>query len=279
MVVLVAGAFGQLGQALQFISKNYQGVQFHFASSSEVDITNKQILFAAFNTLKPDFCINAAAYTAVDEAENNPQIAALINVEGAKNLAEICKEFHTTLIHISTDFVFDGNNQTPYSENDFTNPQSVYGSTKRAGEIAIQSVLTEHFIIRTSWLFSQFGNNFMKTMLRLSSERKFVNVVNDQIGTPTNASDLADALVKIILSESKAYGIYHFSNEGQASWFDFATEIFKLHAIRTQINPIATAFFPTAAKRPSYSVLDKSKIKAEFGVVIRNWQEALVVVA
>ena len=275
MVVLVTGASGQLGQALQFIAENYKEIRFHFASSSEVDVTNKEDLSKAFESLTPDFCINAAAYTAVDKAESAPEKAISINVNGAKNLAETCKEFHAVLIHISTDFVFDGSKKTPYQETDDTHPQSVYGSTKRAGEMAIESVLKEHFIIRTSWLYSQFGNNFMKTMLRLSKERDSISVVNDQIGTPTNAVDLAEVLVKIILSESKAYGIYHFSNEGEASWFDFAKEIFRIGEIKIDLNAIGTSEFPTPAKRPQYSVLDKSKIKKTFGISVRNWQESL----
>ena len=275
MVVLVTGASGQLGQALQFIAGNYKEIQFHFASSSEVDVTNKENLSNAFESLRPNFCINAAAYTAVDKAESEPEKAQLLNVDATKNLAEICKEFQTTLIHISTDFVFDGNKNTPYQETDDTNPQSVYGSTKRAGEMAIESVLKEHFIIRTSWLYSQFGNNFMKTMLLLSKERDSISVVNDQIGTPTNAVDLAEVLVRILLSESKAYGVYHFSNEGEASWFDFAQEIFKVNAVDIRVNPIPTTSFPTPAKRPTYSVLDKSKLKAEFGIAIQSWQDAL----
>ncbi len=276
MVVLVTGASGQLGQALQFIAGNYKGIRFHFASSSEVDVTNKENLSKAFESLKPHFCINAAAYTAVDKAESESEKATSINVDGAKNLAEICKEFQAVLIHISTDFVFEGSKKTPYQETDDTHPQSVYGSTKRAGEMAIESVLKEYFIIRTSWLYSQFGNNFMKTMLRLSKERDSISVVNDQIGTPTNAVDLAEVLVKILLSESKAYGIYHFSNEGEASWFDFAKEIFRINAVTTQVNPIPTTAFPTPAKRPEYSVLDKSKLKTEFGIAIQSWQDALV---
>jgi len=275
MVVLVTGASGQLGQALQFIAGNHKIIRFHFATSSEVDITDKKKLSEVFESVKPDFCINAAAYTAVDKAESEPDKATSINVDGVRNLAEICKTFHTTLIHISTDFVFDGSKNRPYLENDPTNPQSIYGITKRAGETAIESVLKEHFIIRTSWLYSQFGNNFMKTMLRLSKERDSINVVNDQMGTPTNAVDLAEVLIKIIFSESKAYGIYHFSNKGKASWYEFAKEIFRINEIDIQVNPIPTASFPTPATRPVYSVLNQSKIEDIFGVKIQDWKSAL----
>jgi dTDP-4-dehydrorhamnose reductase len=196
-------------------------------------------------------------------------------VIGAKNLAEVCKNFKTTLIHISTDFVFDGNKSTPYLEEDKTNPQGVYGKTKSDGEQQITKILKEHFIIRTSWLYSQFSNNFMKTILKLAKERNFLSVVNDQIGTPTNAVDLAEVIIKVILSNSKNFGIYHFSNEGSASWYDFAKRIFEINKIAIDLKPIPTSEFPTPAKRPRYSVLDKSKIKSEFNILIDFWQDSL----
>jgi dTDP-4-dehydrorhamnose reductase len=235
----------------------------------------KKKLIAVFERLKPDFCVNAAAYTAVDKAENEPEKAALINVTGAKNLAEICKAFNATLIHISTDFVFDGSKQSPYSETDATNPQGVYGQTKLLGERAIENTGGKYYIVRTSWLYSQFGANFMKTMLRLASERDSLNIVNDQIGTPTHAVDLAHAIAKIILSTKHEYGLYHYSNEGVASWYDFAKKIFEINNVKIDVNPIPTSQFPTPAKRPAYSVLDKSKIKRVFGVSVRDWQTSL----
>ena len=232
MVVLVTGANGQLGQAIQYIAKNYLNLNFVFCNSTDLDISNKENCQAVFRKIKPDFCINAAAYTAVDKAELEQDKAELINVIGAKNLAETCKELDTKLIHISTDFVFDGSNNTPYTENQIPNPKGVYGQTKLDGEKAIQNVFSNYYIIRTSWVYSQFGNNFMKTMLRLASERTSLSVVNDQIGTPTNAVDLAEALVEIILNNNQQptanqFGIYHFSNEGQCSWYDFAKKIFE----------------------------------------------------
>jgi dTDP-4-dehydrorhamnose reductase len=279
MVVLVTGANGQLGQAIQFVAGNYPNIRFVFCSSSDLDITNKENCDSVFNKEKPDFCINAAAYTAVDKAESEPEKAELINVIGAKNLAESCKEFNAKLIHISTDFVFDGSKNSPYNETDLPNPKGIYGQTKLDGEIAIQEVFDAYFIIRTSWVYSQFGNNFMKTMLRLASERTSLNIVNDQIGTPTNAVDLAECLVTIITEHSKLntehYGIYNFSNEGQCSWFDFAKKIFEINEVKIELNPIPTTQFPTPAERPKYSVLDKTKIKTAFGIEIKPWEQSI----
>lgn len=275
MVVLVTGSAGQLGQSLQFIAPNYPDLTFVFCSSEDLNITFLGSCRKKFSKIKPDYCINAAAYTAVDKAENNSDWAHLVNVNGAKNLAEVCKANNTTLLHVSTDFVFDGNKQSPYTETDLPNPTGVYGQTKLDGEMAIKQVWEKHFIIRTSWVYSQFGHNFMKTMLRLASEKDSLSVVNDQIGTPTNAVDLADALIKIIVSNQNAFGIYNFSNEGQCSWYDFAQKIFEINNININLQPIPTSEFPTPAKRPSYSVLDKTKIKNTFGMEIKNWEESL----
>lgn len=279
MVVLVTGASGQLGQSLQFIAKNYPEIAFHFYNSSELNITDAESCKTIFSKMKPDYCINTAAYTAVDKAESEPEKAHLINVIGSENLANVCKEFDTVLLHISTDFVFDGNSKRPYTEEDIPNPTGVYGQTKLDGEKAIQEIWEKHIIIRTSWVYSQFGNNFMKTMLRLGAERDSLSVVNDQIGTPTNAVDLAEALVKIIQSFDKqstsCYGIYNFSGEGQCSWFDFAKKIFETHKIKIDLHPIPTSGYPTPAKRPSFSVLDKSKIKRIFDIKTNNWEISL----
>jgi dTDP-4-dehydrorhamnose reductase len=286
MVVLVTGANGQLGQAMQFVAKNHFKVQFVFCTSTELDITNLNQIKALFKQHQPNYCINAAAYTAVDKAESEPEKAQLINKIGAENLATICKELDTILLHISTDFVFDGNLTAlsvtnGYTEKDFTKPTGVYGQTKLDGELAIQKVWNKHFIIRTSWVYSQFGNNFMKTMLRLSSEKDSLSVVYDQIGTPTNAVDLAEVLVKIIYETDRSpkesnFGIYNFSNEGDCSWFDFAKKIFEINNISIDLQPIPTTSFPTPAKRPAYSVLDKTKIKSVFGIKINSWEESLI---
>ena len=282
MVVLVTGANGQLGQAIQFISGNYPQIDFVFCSSSDLDITIKESCQEVFAKYKPNFCINAAAYTAVDKAESEFEKANLINVVGARNLAEVCKETNATLLHVSTDFVFDGKNTKPYNEEDLPNPTGVYGQTKLDGEKAIQEILEQHFILRTSWVYSQFANNFMKTMLRLASERDTLSVVNDQIGTPTNAVDLAEALIAILTktynlppTTHNLFGIYNFSNEGQCSWYDFAKKIFEINSISINLVPIPSSSFPTPAKRPAYSVLDKSKINTAFGMDIKGWEESL----
>ena len=286
MVILVTGASGQLGQALQSIESQFPEINFQFLSSSELDITNLAECKAIFQKVKPDFCINAAAYTAVDKAESEPEKARLINAEGPRNLAQVCKEQDAILLHISTDFIFDGTATKPYTEEDIPNPTGVYGQTKLEGEKAIQSILEKYFIIRTSWVYSEFGNNFMKTMLRLGSERDSLAVVNDQIGTPTNAVDFAKVLMKIItschadssfppLGVRGLYGIYNFSNEGHCSWYDFAKRIFEINKIEIDLQPIPSSSYPTPASRPAFSVLDKSKIKRVFGVEVKDWEESL----
>ena len=280
MVVIVTGANGQLGQSIQFIASKHQNIEFVYTDFQELDITNIENCKEVFSKHKPNYCINTAAYTAVDKAESESEKAHLINVVGAENLAKICKENNVVLVHISTDFIYDGKKETPYTELDIPNPTGVYGQTKLDGEKAIQQVWEKHFIVRTSWVYSQFGNNFMKTMLRLASERDTISVVNDQIGTPTNAVDLAEALIKIVTEYSKLntehfYGIYNFSNEGQCSWYDFAKKIFEINNISINLLPIQTTSFPTPAKRPSFSVLDKTKIKKVFGIEINNWDNSI----
>ena len=304
MVVLVTGANGQLGQAIQSIVGKYPSIDFVFCTSSELNITDKANCETVFKKYKPQFCINAAAYTAVDKAESEPEKAFAINVTGAQNLAEVCQIHDTILVHISTDFVFDAKfvegiayydsqlrlplkSEKGLTETDVPFPAGIYGLTKLQGEQAIESTWEKHFIIRTSWVYSQFANNFMKTMLRLASERDSLSVVSDQIGTPTNAVDLAEALLKIItfyetesvrLSGVEVFGIYNFSNEGQCSWYDFAAEIFRVNNMSINLQPIPTSAYPTPAKRPAYSVLDKSKIKEVFGIEIKNWKESLKII-
>ena len=279
MVVLVTGANGQLGQSIQFIANQYPNVQFIYTDYQELDITNFESCHTVFAKYKPQFCINTAAYTAVDKAESEAEKAHLINVIGPENLAKVCKEYNTILLHISTDFIFDGTSTQPYLETDIPNPKSVYGQTKLDGELAVQKNWEKHFIIRTSWVYSQFANNFMKTMLRLASERDSLSVVNDQIGTPTYAVDLAEVLMNIIQSsitnKPSPFGIYNFSNEGVCSWYDFAAAIFHQKGISIDLQPIPTSAYPTPAKRPSYSVLDKSKIKNTFNLKINDWKTSL----
>jgi dTDP-4-dehydrorhamnose reductase len=280
MVVLVTGANGQLGQAIQSVVGNYPSIDFVFCSSSELNITDSSNCESVFEKYKPQFCINAAAYTAVDKAETESEKAYAINVTGAQNLASVCKAYNTVLLHVSTDFVFDGLATQPYSEAAVPNPTGVYGVTKLQGEQAIKNTWEKHFVVRTSWVYSQFANNFMKTMLRLASERDSLSVVSDQIGTPTNAVDLAECLLTIITFDIRHstfdhYGIYNYSNEGQCSWYDFAKEIFKVNNISINLQPIPTTAYPTPAKRPAFSVLDKSKIKKVFGIEVKNWEESL----
>ena len=280
MVVLVTGAMGQVGQALKEAALSYSDTVFYFAGSAEADVTSMAALTTVFSNVKPDVCINAAAYTAVDKAESEPEKAHAINSTGAANIATVCKAFNTTLIHISTDFVFNGTKQTPYTEEDITSPQSVYGKTKLDGEIAIEQLLKEHYIIRTSWVYSQYGNNFMKTMLRLAAERDTVSVVNDQTGTPTNANSLANALITIAKYSvsnpgNPNYGIYNYSNEGECSWYDFAKKIFEVYKINIDLQPISTEAYPTPAKRPPYSVLNKEKFKNAFNTGVDSWQDSL----
>jgi dTDP-4-dehydrorhamnose reductase len=273
--VLVTGANGQLGKCLDELSLLHSSINFVFTNSQELDITKKNEVSQVFESVKFDYCINCAAYTAVDKAEKEQDKARSVNVNGAINLAEACCKSNTTLIHISTDFVFDGKYNQPYNETDKTNPLSVYGKTKLDGELKIQEVLNNYFIIRTSWLYSEYGANFMKTMLRLGKDRTELSVVGDQIGTPTYAKDLAEVLLKIVLANEKSYGVYHYSNEGITSWYDFAKEIFAITNSIIKLNKITTPEYPTPAVRPQYSVLDKEKIVKNLTITTPNWKQSL----
>ena len=272
---LVTGGNGQLAQCLKEIVKYHDELDITFQDLPDLDITNKQQLESYFSNNELDYCINCAAYTAVDLAEEQSELAYAVNAEGPKNIAMLCLKYNIKLIHISTDFVFDGQQRTPYSETDAPNPLSVYGASKLQGERNIQDVMENYFIVRTSWLYSEYGKNFMKTMLKLSETRDQISVVSDQIGSPTYAGDLAEGLIKIVLSSSISYGIYHYSNGGIVSWYDFAVEIFKQFGKTIEVKPIKTKDYPTAAKRPKYSVLDTTKIKNNFDYTINDWQESL----
>lgn len=274
--VLVTGAKGQLGQCIQSIAHQYPTLNFLFVDKQQMDITNIIQISEFFKTHKVDWCINCAAYTAVDQAENNKEEAYQINVLGTRNIAQICQEYDAKLIHISTDFVFDGLKTSPYTEWDATNPINVYGETKLKGELEVKAHCASHFIIRTSWLYSEFGHNFMKTMLRLASERDILRVVNDQIGSPTYALDLAEALLHIIQKDKDHYGVFHYSNQGQISWFEFAKTIFELVNHHIVLEQILTKDYPTLATRPLYSVLDTSKISEAFNLEIPFWKDGLV---
>lgn len=272
--VLVTGGNGQLGLCIQNTPKNNQ-FNYIFARIEDLDITNLESVKQFFKTHDIAWCINCAAYTAVDKAEEDKTVATQVNATAPQYLAEICKSVGAKLIHVSTDFVFDGTHNIAYTETDDTNPLGVYGDTKLAGEKNIVNTLSEHFIIRTSWLYSEFANNFMKTMLRLAEDRDELSIVADQIGTPTYARDLAEVIVNIIDTNSQAYGTYHYSNEGVASWYDFATAIFEIANTNTKTLPIPSSQFPTPAKRPHFSVLDKTKIKAAFNITISHWRSSL----
>lgn len=273
--VLVTARDGQLGQCFQSLAVKHPNIQFVFKSSSDLDITNTANIEDALKDHTFDYCINCAAYTAVDKAEEAIELADKVNHIGAKLLAESCKKFNVTLIHVSTDFVFDGKATVPYLEDDITNPLGVYGKTKLAGEQAISNVLENYFIIRTSWLYSEYGNNFLKTMLRLSKERNEIGVVGDQVGSPTYARDLADMILRLIESKNTSYGVYHYSNKGVVSWYDFAKEIFKLSDSSITLNKIETKDYPTPAVRPKYSVLHTERISKLLDLKIPNWKESL----
>jgi len=272
---LVTGGNGQLAQSLKDVVNHQDELDVDFQDLPDLDITNTQQLESYFLKNEFDYCINCAAYTAVDLAEEQSDLAYAVNAEGPKYLAEVCQKHQVTLIHISTDFVFDGQKRIPYLETDAPNPLSVYGASKLQGERSIQETTEAYFIVRTSWLYSEYGNNFIKTMLRLSETRDEISVVSDQIGSPTYAGDLAEVLIKIVLSSSISYGIYHYSNGGIVSWYDFASEIFKQFGKKIEVKPIKTKDYPTAAKRPKYSVLDTTKIKNNFDCTIKDWQGSL----
>jgi len=273
--VLVTGGKGQLATCIKDVTSNFSEHNFVFKDSNEIDITNASQVEAFFEKEELHFCVNCAGYTNVDRAESEPEIAKKINVNGTHILAEVCAKHKVKLIHISTDFVFDGRTTSPYLEDDKTNPLGVYGRTKLDGELAVKKVLKEHYIVRTSWLYSEYGNNFVKTMLRLGDEKKKVKVVNDQVGAPTYAGDLAIAILQIIKKNTDKYGIYHFSNAGSISWFDFAARIFERGGLKGHLLPTTTAEYPTLAKRPGYSVLNTHKIENTFDLNIPKWQDSL----
>lgn len=274
--IVVFGASGQLGQCLKKVAENRGLNGIFFPPEGEADILNIELLKKVFETYKPGWCINCAAYTAVDKAEDDIDTARKINKTGAENIAALCKEYQSVLIHTSTDFVFKGNKPVPLTEEDVAEPASIYGLTKLEGEQAVAMILNDHYTLRTSWLYSEYGNNFVKTMLRLGAERDELKIVVDQVGTPTYGMDLADCILHIISGDKIAYGTYHYSNEGVASWYDFAKAIFDISATRVKILPIKTAEYPVKAARPAYSVMDKSKIKQTFDVEIPYWRDSLI---
>lgn len=274
--ILVTGSSGQLGSEIKELSNAYHDT-FVFTDRTILDITDKEAVETIIEKEAIDTIINCAAYTAVDKAESDVENADKINHQAVKNLAQIAKEKSIKLIHISTDYVFDGKNYKPYEEDDQTNPNGIYGKTKLAGEKAIQEIAPKDTImIRTSWVYSSYGNNFVKTMLNLGKTKEKLTVINDQVGTPTYARDLAKAILDIIpqINNDKPE-IYHYSNEGVISWYDFAKEIMKMTKLPCKIEPIATKDYPTPAKRPHFSLLNKTKIKERYQVEVPFWKDSL----
>ena len=274
--ILVTGSNGQLGSEVKRLSSDYN-YTFFFTTKEQLDITNENALKEFINKHSIEVIINCAAYTNVDKAENNKREADLINRKAVKKLAKISKEKNIKLIHISTDYVFDGKNHKPYCEASAVNPTSVYGQSKRDGELEIQKINPYNsIIIRTSWVYSSYGSNFVKTILQLTKERDELGIIYDQVGTPTYANDLAKTILDIIpLIKNKKVEIYNYTNEGVLSWYDFAKEIIRVAKIDCTINPIETFQYPLPAKRPHFSILNKSKIKKEFNIVIPYWKDSL----
>jgi dTDP-4-dehydrorhamnose reductase len=280
--ILVTGSNGQLGKALTILAKKYPQFQIMSVDKAELDITQQFRINGLFRRESFDYCINAAAYTAVDKAETEEELAHQVNVNGAKNLAEACHLLQIPLIHISTDYVYNGNQGIPITENQEVQPMGVYATSKLLGELAAKSANQQTMVIRTSWVYAPFGHNFLKTMLKYGAERETMNVVYDQIGTPTYVFDLANALLSIIdkvekkmVAKELLFDTYHYSNEGVASWYDFAKIIFDTQKMHCKLNPILSEAYPTPAKRPAFSLLDKTKIKTTFGIEIPNWMDSV----
>ena len=276
MNILVTGSNGQLGSEIRELSSAYSH-QFFFTDHLELDICDSKAVQQFFQDHQIDLCINCAAHTAVDKAESEPEKARAINAQGALNLASACASVQAWIIHVSTDFVFDGNHSKPYREDDQAHPLSVYGQTKWEGEELVRIHCPNHIIIRTAWVYSSYGNNFVKTIQRLCRERDKLGIIYDQVGSPTYAADLADAILTIAESPAleASAGTYHYSNEGVASWFDFAIAIRDISGLHTTIDPIRTEAYPTPAIRPAFSLLDKQKIRDTFGIRIPYWRDSL----
>ncbi len=277
MNILITGANGQLGKSIQKVAPSYTDYDFTYTDYEELDITNFEQLKKYLSAHQFDVLINCAAYTAVDKAEEEKGLAELLNVTATEHLAKLTKEFNINLIHISTDFVFDGTKNLYYTENDKPNPLSIYGTTKAGGEKAIIKNAGNAIILRTSWLYSEFANNFLKTIIRLANERDSMNIVDDQTGTPTYAGDLAECILDIIpkTTNKKGVHIFHYSNEGETSWYGFAKAIVNIKAIPCRIKPIPTKDYPLPAQRPTYSVMSKEKVISEFNIAIPYWEESL----
>ena len=273
--ILVTGSNGQLGKELQKLSPGFSSVEFIFPGREDLPIHHFEMVRHYFSIYKPAFLINCAAYTAVDRAESEKDLAFQVNGEAPGVLAAICRENNCRFIHISTDYVFDGTATVPYKEDSLANPQSVYGASKLEGEKQAMQFNPDSIIIRTSWVYSEYGKNFVRTMLKLMSEKQEINVVNDQLGSPTYAADLATAILQIISSGIWMPGIYHYANTGIITWYDFAVAIKEQTGSACRVNPILTSQYPTPAKRPAYSVLDTTKVESVFGLQLKDWKQSL----
>lgn len=275
MNILITGSNGQLGNELRTSETIISKATFFFTDVAELDITDADKVMAYCKDKAIDVIVNCAAYTAVDKAEDEPEVAMLINATAAANLAKAASSCGAKLIHVSTDYVFDGQACEPYRESDPTSPQSVYGHTKLKGEQMVQEILPEAIIVRTSWLYSSFGNNFVKTMMRFGVERDQLTVIFDQVGTPTYAADLATSILEMIKQDCKVSGIFHFSNEGVCSWYDFACRIISKNDISCFVKPVESTEFLTKATRPKYSVLNKKRLKESYNIIIPHWEDGL----
>ena len=276
--ILVTGANGQLGRSLRKALDGSEKDRYLFSDADTLDICDKASFWAYTQAHNVGYIINCAAYTSVDAAESNESLCFRINSEAVRNIGETAAALGARIIHISTDYVFDGVHNLPYVETDYTCPASVYGRSKEMGEILLRSVCAESLIVRTAWLYSEYGHNFVRTMLRLGKEREEIQVVSDQVGTPTYAAALASAILAIVRSALAGVfraGIFHYSNEGVCSWYDFARKIFQLANLPARVIPVDTKDYPTCAARPQYSVLNKKKIKQTYGLTIPHWEESL----
>ncbi|NND87654.1 MAG: dTDP-4-dehydrorhamnose reductase [Flavobacteriaceae bacterium] len=273
--IMVTGAQGQLGSCIRNIAKQHTDKQWQFYSKEQLDITNKKAIQAVFELENFDFCINAAGFTNVEKAESEVEKAFELNAEALRELSLQCKEHQTTLIHLSTDYVFDGRSKQPYLETDSTRPLNVYGTSKRKGEVIIEESGCRYIIIRTSWLYSQHGHNFLKTVLRFAADERPMKITTEQTGTPTNANDLAQAIMVIVENIPQESGIYHISNTGEATWYDFAEEIIANTAKMNHSVLQKTDHYPTFAERPSFSVLNCNKYCSTFDQTLPNWKNSL----
>jgi len=273
--ILVTGSNGQLGNEMQKAAANYSSFNYIYTDVAELDICNKNALSEFVQTNNVDIIVNCAAYTAVDKAETDIELCNKINCEAVQNIGEVATANNIKVVHVSTDYVFDGTNYLPYTEEMAVCPATMYGKSKLEGEIALLETCKQSVILRTSWLYSSFGNNFVKTMIKLGTERDALNVIFDQVGTPTYAADLADAILSILMHKEFIPGTYHYSNEGVCSWYDFTKTIHRMCGITCDVKPIESKDYPTPTPRPHYSVLNKAKIKSTYQINIPHWEDSL----